>query len=59
MYRVDSRCDLHLHLHLHRRKSPLDFFVDVSDTFGPVDEDGRPQEGNALYGEEALITVRS
>src|SRR5665648_402846 len=47
VYRVDSGFDLDQYL--YRRHSPLDFYIDMTDDFGPVNEDGRPLPGNALY----------
>ena len=55
-YRVDSGFDLDQYL--FRESSPLDFSIDIPDSFGPVDADGHPAPGNALYGKNALLTMR-
>ncbi len=55
-YRVDSGFDLDQYL--FRASSPLDFSINVSDSFGPVDAEGHPVPGNALYGKTALLTMR-
>ena len=57
VYRVDSGYDLDLYL--FRADSPLNFSIDVPDSFGPVDADGHPVAGNALYGKQALLTLRT
>jgi pimeloyl-ACP methyl ester carboxylesterase len=55
-YRVDSGFDLDQYL--YRESSPLDFSIDIPDSFGPVDSEGHPAPGNALYGKNVLLTMR-
>jgi Ca2+-binding RTX toxin-like protein/pimeloyl-ACP methyl ester carboxylesterase len=57
LYRVDTGFDLDQYL--FREDGPLDFNIEISDFYGPVDGDGKPIEGNALYGKEALLTLRA
>lgn len=44
--------------YLFRPSSPLNFAIDVDRDFGPVDGDGRPAPGNALFGLTGRITLR-
>lgn len=54
-YRVDSGGDLDQYL--CRDASPLDFTIEIGDNFGPVEPDGRPAPGNALYGKRLPLTM--
>lgn len=56
VYRVDDGFDLDQYLFADG--SPLDFSIDVSRDFGPVDVIGRPAAGNALFGKTGRITIR-
>lgn len=56
VYRVDSGFDLDQYL--YREDSPLDFSIDVPDSYGPVTEEGAPAPGNTLYGKTGLLTMR-
>jgi len=44
--------------YLFRNASPLNFAIDVSRDFGPVDADGHPAPGNALFGLIGRVTLR-
>lgn len=57
VYRVDDGYTLDQYL--FRSQSPIDFSIDVNRDFGPVDADGHPVEGNALFGKTARITLRA
>ncbi len=45
--------------YLYRAASPLNFAIDISRDFGPVDADGHPALGNTLFGLSGRITVRA
>lgn len=57
VYRVDDGHDLDQYL--FRSQSPINVAIDVNRDFGPVDGDGHPVEGNALFGKTARITLRA
>lgn len=44
--------------YLFRAGSPLNFAIDVDRGFGPVDADGHPTAGNALFGLTGRLTLR-
>lgn len=45
--------------YLYRSASPLNFSIDLSRDFGPVDVEGHPAAGNALFGRHARLTLRA
>lgn len=60
VYRVDSGYDLDQYLFRSDvSQGHLTWQLDVTDDYGPVDAAGHPVAGNALYGRDVLLTLRS
>ncbi len=55
-YRVDAGYDLDQYL--CRYESPLNFSIDIPDSFGPVTNTGAPAPGNSLYDKTLGLTMR-
>lgn len=56
VFRVDSGFDLDRYM--YRSNGPLDFSIDVSGNFGPVDAAGHPVAGNVLFNKTGRLTLR-
>lgn len=55
VYRVEDGWDLDQYL----GRGTLSFRMDVDQSYGPVDDEGHPAPGNALYDRYLLLTVRA
>lgn len=56
VYRVDGGYDLDRYL--YRTGSPLDFRINITNSYGPVTTDGSPVAGHQFYNETAQLTLR-
>lgn len=57
VFAVDDGHDLDHYL--FRSSSPLNFAIDLDRDYGPVNADGSPAAGNALFGHTARLTLRA
>lgn len=56
VFRVDTGFDLDRYM--YRSDGPLDFSIDLSGNFGPVDASGHPVPGNVLFNKTGRLTLR-